>query len=50
VSRFVAELSASGALGMPTIYDLDYLLGVLRLGDERGTEPDAAFPGISYAA
>ncbi|HYW08239.1 MAG TPA: DnaA N-terminal domain-containing protein [Longimicrobium sp.] len=48
-SRFVAELSASPALGMPTIYDLDYLLGALRLGDERGTEPDGALPGISYA-
>ena len=48
-SRFVAELSASPALGMPTIYDLDYLLGALRLGDERGAEADGSLPGISYA-
>ena len=48
-SRFVAELSASPSLGMPTIYDLDYLLGTLRLGDERGTEGDGSLPGISYA-
>jgi hypothetical protein len=48
-SRFAAELSASPALGMPTIYDLDYLLGTLRLGDERGAEPDGALPGITYA-
>ena len=48
-SRFAAELSASPTLGMPTIYDLDYLLGTLRLGDEQGTEADGALPGITYA-
>lgn len=48
-SRFVAELSSSPALGMPTIYDLDYLLGALRLADNQGTEADGAFPGATYA-
>lgn len=48
-SRFVADLSSSPALGMPTIYDLDYLLGTLRLADERETEADGAFPGATYA-
>jgi hypothetical protein len=47
--RFAADLSASPALGMPTIYDLDYLLGTLRLADEQGTEADGAFPGATYA-
>lgn len=48
-SRFVAELSSSPTLGLPTIYDLDYLLGTLRLADERGTEADGSFPGVTYA-
>lgn len=48
-SRFAAELSSSPMLGMPTIYDLDYLLGTLRLADEQGAEADGAFPGITYA-
>lgn len=48
-SRFAAELSSSPMLGMPTIYDLDYLLGTLRLADERGAEADGAFPGVTYA-
>lgn len=48
-SRFSAELSSSPALGMPTIYDLDYLLGALRLADEQGIEADGAFQGVTYA-
>jgi hypothetical protein len=48
-SRFVAELSASPMLGMPTIYDLDYLLGTLRLADEQSVEADGSLPGATYA-
>lgn len=48
-SRFVAELSSSPVLGMPTIYDLDYLLGTLRLADEQETDPEGGFPGVTYA-
>lgn len=48
-SRFAAELSSSPTLGMPTIYDLDYLLGTLRLADDQGTEADGSFPGVTYA-
>lgn len=48
-SRFAAELSSNPTLGLPTIYDLDYLLGTLRLADERGSEPDGALPGATYA-
>lgn len=48
-SRFAAELTSSPVLGMPTIYDLDYLLGTLRLADEQGTEADGAFPNVTYA-
>lgn len=48
-SRFVAELSSNPGIGLPNIYDLDYLLGTLRLADEQGIEADGALPGVSYA-
>lgn len=48
-SRFLAEISSSPTLGTPTIYDLDYLLGVLRLADERGIESDGGLGGVTYA-
>ena len=48
-SRFIAEISSSPMLGLPTIYDLDYLLGTLRLADLQGMEADGSFPGATYA-
>lgn len=48
-SRFSAELTSNPTLGMPTIYDLDYLLGILRLVDERDIEADGALPEVTYA-
>lgn len=33
-SRFWAEISAIPRLGLPSIYDVDYLLGVIRLADQ----------------
>jgi hypothetical protein len=33
-SRFWAEISANPMLGLPSVYDLDYLLGVIRLADQ----------------
>jgi hypothetical protein len=33
-SRFWAEISANPMLGLPSVYDLDYLFGVIRLADQ----------------
>ena len=47
-SRFEAEVSGSPALGLPNIYDLDYLLGIGSLIDELGPSADGRLEGASY--
>ena len=47
-SRFEAEVSGSPALGLPNIYDLDYLLGIGSLLDELGPGVDGRLEGASY--
>jgi hypothetical protein len=48
--RFEAEVSGSPALGLPNIYDLDYLLGIGQLVEELGTTPDGRIDGATYRA
>lgn len=48
-SRFWAEVSGSPTLGLPNVYDLDYLLGLIRIADQEGMEPDGQLPGMTYA-
>jgi hypothetical protein len=52
-SRFWAEVSASPMLGLPSVYDLDYLLGVIRLADQGYVGPDgrvdATYRGLIQA-
>lgn len=48
-SRFWAEVSGSPALGLPNVYDLDYLLGLIRIADQEGMEEDGRLPGMTYA-
>jgi hypothetical protein len=48
-TRFTAEVSANPALGLPTVYDLDYFFGVVSMADRLGMEPDGSLPaGYSY--
>jgi hypothetical protein len=48
-SRFLAEVSANPSLGLPNVYDLDYLLGLLWLADQGAIESDGRFAGVTYA-
>lgn len=48
-TRFTAEVSANPALGLPSVYDLDYFFGVVSMADRLGLEPDGSLPaGYSY--
>jgi hypothetical protein len=48
-TRFTAEVSANPALGLPSVYDLDYFFGVISMADRMGMEPDGSLPvGYSY--
>lgn len=48
-ARFLAEVNASQSLGLPSVYDLDYLLGLLWIADQGAIEPDGRFLGVTYA-
>ncbi|HET8654065.1 MAG TPA: DnaA N-terminal domain-containing protein [Longimicrobiaceae bacterium] len=49
-SRFEARVSGSPLLGLPNIYDLDYLLGLGSLVDQGVVAPDGTFQDVSYRA
>jgi hypothetical protein len=49
-SRFEAQVSGSPLIGLPNIYDLDYLLGLGSLADRGAVEADGTFADVSYRA
>jgi hypothetical protein len=49
-SRFTTEVHGSHSEGLPSVYDLDYLLGILRLIESRGIEPDGRIPKVNFRA
>lgn len=48
-SRFLTEVSGNPSLGLPSIYDLDYLLGAIRIADQGGADADGRLPGVTYS-